>query len=188
MHIPEERIREIVEIKERLAEKILKHEEEIEILKKNVDILEQLVRESSFTKASQLHTDIIQDSTVPKAQSESEVIPIMVGSQGEVIANAYVTPEQISIILNDGMILDDETPPLRSFFIKRIIGNMVQRDEEMVREGLIQDDSVIDAVIEKNGSGVKKIVIKNYRLRERVKEIINAASWSLARMLDCPTR
>ena len=55
----------------------------------------------------------------------AESIPIKKNKDGdEIIANAFVTPEQISIILSEGIGLTDEIPPLRSFFIERIIGEM----------------------------------------------------------------
>jgi len=43
---------------------------------------------------------------------------------------------------------------------------------------------MIDYVINKNGSNIREIIIKNYRQKERVKEIINTAAWSLTRMIE----
>ena len=33
-------------------------------------------------------------------------------------------------------------------------------------------------------SGLREIIIKNYRQKERVDEIINTATWSLTRMME----
>ena len=103
---------------------------------------------------------------------------------GEVIANAFVTPEKISIILNEGIGLTDEIPPLRSFFIERIIGEMKKIDSTDVKNGKIDESSVIDCIINKNGPSIREIIIKNYRQKERLDEIINTATWSLTRMLE----
>jgi hypothetical protein len=103
---------------------------------------------------------------------------------GEVIANAFVTPEQVSIILNEGIGLTDEIPPLRSFFIERIIGEMKKTDSVDVKDGKIDEGSVIDCIINKNGPSIREIIIKNYRQKERLDEIINTATWSLTRMLE----
>jgi hypothetical protein len=43
---------------------------------------------------------------------------------------------------------------------------------------------VIDYIINKNGSDIREIIIKNYRQKERVNEIINTVGWSLTRMLE----
>ena len=103
---------------------------------------------------------------------------------GEVIANAVVTPEQVPIILIDGIGLTDEIPPLRSFFIERIIGEMKKTDNVDVKDGKIDEGSVIDCIINKNGPSIREIIIKNYRQKERLDEIINTATWSLTRMLE----
>ncbi len=176
MEFSDEKIREILELKERISMEIEKHEEEVEFLKKNLNILDSILKQSSFTKASALSSS--------EKLTQQESIPLTRGSEGEVIANAYVTPNQVSIILNEEIGVNDDTPPFKSFFIDRIIGEMKRKDIDEVQNGKIQSESVIDYVINKNGSNIREIIIKNYRQKERVKEIINTAAWSLTRMIE----
>ena len=110
-------------------------------------------------------------------------IPIKQGNDGKIIANAYVTPEQVSIVLDDEIEIDAETPPFKSFFLDRIIGEMKKKDTAEA-ENNFQRESVIDYIINKNGSDIREIIIKNYRQKERVNELINTAGWSLTRMLE----
>ena len=86
--------------------------------------------------------------------------------------------------MNEGIGLTDEIPPLRSFFIERIIGEMKKTDNVDVKDGKIDEGSVIDCIINKNGPSIREIIIKNYRQKERLDEIINTATWSLTRMLE----
>ena len=176
MELSDEKIREILELKEQISERIEKHEEEIEFLKKNLDLLDSMIKKTSFTKASSLHIE----TETPKSDS----IPITKGVNGDIIANAYVTPEQVSIVLNDNIVINPETPPFKSFFIDRIIGDMKRKDTIEAEDGKIQKDAIIDFIINKNGSNIREIIIKNYRQQERIKEIINTAGWSLTRMLE----
>ena len=44
------------------------------------------------------------------ATKKPDVIPITKGSNGDIIANAYVTPDQVSIVINDHIGLNPETP------------------------------------------------------------------------------
>jgi len=176
MEFSNEKIREILELKERISTEIEKHAEEVEFLKKNLSILDSILKQSSFTKASALKTS--------EKSTQQESIPLTRGSEGEVIANAYVTPNQVSIILNEEIGVNYDTPPFKSFFLDRIIGEMKRKDTDEVQNGKIQPESVIDYVINKNGSNIREIVIKNYRQKERVKEIINTAAWSLTRMIE----
>ena len=61
---------------------------------------------------------------------------------------------------------------------------MKRKDSSEVQRGKIQPESVIDYVINKNGSQIREIIVRNYRQKERVNEIINTAAWSLTRMIE----
>lgn len=189
MKFSEEQIRDIVAMRDSLAKQIDKHQNAIELLEKNITILDLVLKESSFTKASALSAVKTSESstkisTVPTKKSEEILIPITSGSDGKIIANAYITPDQVSIVLEESMEINADTPPFKSFFIDRIIGEMKRKDSAEAENGKIQKESVIDYIINKNGSDIREIIIKNYRQKERVNEIINTAGWSLTRMLE----
>jgi hypothetical protein len=181
MEFAEEQVKDILELKDRISQQIEKHKEEIEVLEKNLSILNQILKQSSFTKASLLEATEIK-------QKSDQGIPITKTSDGSVIANAYVTPEQVSIVMEENIELQPETPPLKSFFVERIIGEMKKKDYAEAENGKIQKESVIDCIINKNGSEIREIIIKNYREKERVDEIINTAAWSLSKMIDNSSR
>lgn len=185
MKFSEEQIKDIIALRDNLIDQIDKHHESIEMLEKNLTILELVLKGSSFTKASDL------TKGAPSKETQSQVaktiersIPIKRGANGEVIANAFVTPDQVSIVIDENMEIDADTPPFKSFFIDRIIGEMKRKDSADAENGKIQRESMIDYIINKNGSDIREIIIKNYRQKERVNEIINTAGWSLTRMLD----
>ncbi len=116
-------MKDIVTLKESLIEQIDKHQEGIEMLEKNITTLDLMLKESSFTKASQLETRKveIQNKTETTKKPEENSIPIKRGNDGKIIANAYVTPEQVSIVLDDEIEISVDTPPFKSFFLDRII-------------------------------------------------------------------
>ena len=186
MKFSEEQVKDIVALKESLIEQIDKHQESIETLEKNIIILDSFLKDSSFTKASQLGTrDIeIQNNAENTKNPDGNSIPIKRVGDDKLIANAYVTPEQVSIILDDEIEISADTPPFKSFFLDRIIGEMKKKDFIEVENGKIQKESIIEYIINKNGSDIREIIIKNYRQKERVNELINTAGWSLTRMLE----
>ena len=186
MKFSEKQVKDIVALKESLIEQIDKHQESIEMLEKNIIVLDLFLKDSSFTKASQLETKKveIQNKTENTKKLEENSIPIKRVSDGKKIANEYVTPEQDSIILDDEIEISDDTPPFKSFFLDRIIGEMRKKDFAEAENGKIQKESIIDYIINKNGSDIREIIIKNYRQKERVNELINTAGWSLTRMLE----
>ena len=196
MQYTDEQIEKMSQLKESIVDKMAKHQDELDFLQKNLEILDVVLKGSSFTKASSLprKSELIDETvikkekpigeTVVKKEDTSESIQIKKNKDGEVIANAFVTPEKISIIMSEGIGLTDEIPPLRSFFIERIIGEMKKIDSADVKNGKIDQSSVIDCVINKNGPAIREIIIKNYKQKERLDEIINTATWSLTRMLE----
>lgn len=189
MKFSEEQIKEIVSLKENLIEQIDKHQEGIDMIEKNITVLDLFLKNSSFTKASQLEINtekvkIPEEKSIPTNKSEEKSIPIKRSNDGKLIANVYVTPEQVSIILDNEVLIDADTPPFKSFFLDRIIGEMKKKDNTEAENGKIQRDSMIDYIINKNGTNIREIIIKNYRQKERVTELINTAGWSLTRMLE----
>ncbi len=187
MKISEEQIKDIVALKDDLIGQIDKHQEAIDLLEKNLIILDLVLKESSFTKASTLSRKKTNSEKGPpliENKLTENSIPIKRGADDEIIANAYVTPEQVSIILDENVGINVDTPPFKSFFIDRIIGEMKRKDSIDANNGKIQKESVIDYIIKKTGSDIREIIIRNYRQKERVNEIINTAGWSLARMLE----
>ena len=183
-------MKELLALKENLTTQMDKQQEAIEMLAKNLQLLDLILKESSFTKASQLATTTKEpegQEIKEKQQQQSQQtnsIPITQGNDGKIIANAYVTAEQVSIVLDDDVEINADTPPFKSFFLDRIVGEMKKKDSVEAKNGKIQKESIIDYIINKNGSDLREIIIKNYRQKERINEIINTAGWSLTRMLE----
>ena len=189
MQNTDEQIRKMLELKETIIEKMSKYQDEIDFLQKNLDVLDVVLKGSSFTKASTLAKNITKQKEpdildTPEEDSLEVKKQIIDSKDGGVIANAFVTPDQVSIVLEDGIGLTPEIPPLKTFFIERIIGEMKKSDDVAVKDGKINKESVIDCIINKNGSAIREIIIKNYRQKERIDEIINTATWSLTRMVE----
>ena len=178
MGFSDEQIRDMLELKEDLTEKIIKYKEQIEKLERNISVLDTILKQSSFTKASELTRN------AAKTIKQERKVAITKNSDGTTIANAFVTNNEVSIVLEDNVTLDPETSPLKSFFIDRIIGEMKKKDVQQVESGKIKKDDVINCIINNDGSKIREIIIKNYRQKERVDEIINTVTWSLTRMIE----
>ena len=134
MRFTDEQIREILELQQKISEKIRQYKDEIDLLEKNLSVLNSIIKQSSFTKASMLEP----------SKKDEFIIPITKSGDGTLIANAYVTPEQVSIVLEQGVGLNEETPPFKSFFLDRIIGEMKRKDNADADNGIIQKGSIID--------------------------------------------
>ncbi len=179
MQFSEEQIREALETKERLTSEIQKHKEEIELLEKNLALINSILKQQSFTKASALK---VTKAEAPEKNDYS--VALRKNTDGALIANAHITPDQVSIILEDGLTLREDMHPFKSFFLDRIIGEMKRKDIVELEKGQIGEDSIINCLINKDGTLLREIIIKNYRQKERVNEIISTATWSFSKMIE----
>jgi len=175
-------MRDILELREWISEEIEKREREIDRFQQNLRILDSLVKQSSFSKASSLVSSSSKQSTQPSQQTSS-VIPIKT-PDNKILANAHVTPDELVIIPSEDIMLDVETHPFKSFFLGRIIGGMESQDRLDSQNGKIPQNAAISCLVNKDGNRIREILIKNYRQKERVTEIINTVTWSFSRMIE----
>ncbi len=182
MDYSEENLRDILELREWFSEEIEKKEREVDKFKHNLRILDSLVKQSSFSKASSL---VSNKQNIPQNQptSTSSIIPIKT-QDNKILANVHVTSDELVIIPSEDTILDMETHPFKSFFIGRIIGGMENQDRLDVQNGTIPQNAAISCLVNKDGNRIREILIKNYRQKERVNEIINTITWSFSRMIE----
>lgn len=180
MQFSEDQIKDVLIVKEHLAEEIQKYKERIEMLEKNLRLIDSVLKQQSFTKASTL-----KDSKIDSIKLKSDYsVPLRKNTDGSLIANAHITSDQVSIVLENALNLKEDTHPFKSFFLERIIGEMKRRDIADLERGEIDQNSIIDCFVNKDGSLLREIIIKNYRQKERVNEIISSAAWSLSKMIE----
>ena len=188
MDYSEENMRDILELREWISEEIEKREKEIEKFQQNLRILDSLVKQSSFSKASSLISSSKQSmqssqQSIQSNQQIASIIPIKT-SDNKILANTHVTPDELVIIPLEDTILDVETHPFKSFFLGRIIGGMENQDRLDVQSGKISQNLAISCLVNKEGTRIREILIKNYRQKERVTEIINTVTWAFSRMIE----
>ena len=180
MSYSEEDLRDILELREWISEEIEKREKEVDKFKQNLRILDSLVKQSSFSKASSL---VSNKQNLQQSQQTSSVIPIKT-PDNKILANAHVTSDELVIIPAEDVMLDMEIHPFKSFFLGRIIGGMENQDKTDVQNGKIPQNTAISCLVNKDGNRIREILIKNYRQKERVTEIINTVTWSFSRMIE----
>ncbi|MGI0013436.1 MAG: hypothetical protein ACREBU_08365, partial [Nitrososphaera sp.] len=76
------------------------------------------------------------------------------------------------------------TPPFRSFFLNRILDGMKNKDAEKITQGSLRESDALRYRVEEEGGSIRRIVIENYRDRERLQEIFNTCTWVFTRMLE----
>lgn len=105
------------------------------------------------------------------------------------IANAEISQNSVEIIPAKGIALNINTPPFKSFFLNRILEGMKTKDAEKISQNQIDESTSLDYDVNEDDNGIiKRIVINNYRDKERLNEIFNTSTWVFTRMIEKSNR
>lgn len=198
MDAGDERMREILELKEHLSKKAEEHEVELEYIRRTIAILDSMLKKSSFARASELKRsapegagEAGQGGEAPHDAPEDPpdgggadggATPITAGE--ETVAHATVTAGEVRVRVADGVRLTADTPPWRTFFLEKIIGGMRKKDEARAAAGEIGAAEAIACDVREEAGEIREIVVRNYRDGERAEEIVGSVSWTIARMVE----
>jgi hypothetical protein len=119
------------------------------------------------------------------AADNPEAMQIKRVKDGLLLASAKLSSTKVEIIPADGINFNINTAPFKSFFLNRILEGMKRRDEEKVHHKEIGESELLNYRVEEATDGlIKRIVINNYREKERLREIFNTSTWVLTRMFE----
>jgi hypothetical protein len=194
----EDDIRRAAELREWLIKQISDKQEEVERLRTTLTIIDSLLKQGSFKAAASIGfttagpaaatAQVQQTRQTPRQQqapptlksSDGDIRPLKRAKDDFVLANAEVSPGAVVIVPVAGVNLNSNTPPFKSFFLNRILDGMKGKDAS---QGVKESDALNYKVEEDNGS-IKRVVINNYRDKDRLQEIFNTSSWVFTRMLE----
>jgi hypothetical protein len=132
--------------------------------------------------------ETIENEPKPQQQTTDnvkEIRPLKRVKDNLLLANAELLPNSLEIIPAEGIILNVNTPPFKSFFLNRILEGMKTKDAEKVSQKQIKNIESLNYQVEEDNNGsIKKITIINYRDKERLNEIFNTSTWVFTRMIE----
>lgn len=210
----EDDIRRAADIREWLVKQIADKQEEVERLRTTLTIIDSLLKQGSFKAAAslgsfaeagsaaataQVQQQARQAATPPAAAaarqqqaaaptlktSERDVRPLKRAKDEFLLANAEVSSGAVIIVPAPGVSLSVNTPPFRSFFLNRILEGMKGKDIDKAGQGALREQEALNYKVEEDNHGqIKRIVINNYRDKDRLQEIFNTSAWVFTRMLE----
>ncbi len=193
----EDDIRRAADIREWLIKQISDKQEEVDRLRTTLTIIDNLLKQGSFKAAANIGfatagttttAQMQQTRQAPRQQAaptlrssdDRDIRPLKRAKDDFVLANAEVSPSAVIIVPASGVNLNINTPPFKSFFLNRILDGMKNKDAS---QGIKESDALNYKVEDDNGT-IKRVVINNYRDKERLQEIFNTSSWVFTRMLE----
>ncbi len=197
----EDDVRRAADIREWLVKQISDKQEEVDRLRTTLMIVDSLLKQGSFkaaasigfatagTATTQVQATRPSPSPAPTARQQPatlkssdnrDIRPLKRTKDDFWLANAEVSPTAVILVPAPGVNLKSETPPFKSFFLSRILEGMKNKDAS---QGIKEPEALNYKVEEDNGT-IRRIVINNYREKERLQEIFNTSSWVFTRMLE----
>jgi len=200
----EDDIRRAADIREWLVKQIADKQEEVERLRTALSLIDDLLKQGSFRAAASLGSHSAGSATAQVQQARpasqpaaaQQAAPTLKATDSGgtrqlkrakddfMLGNVDVSPTSVIIVPAHGLSLNVDTPPIRSFFLNRILDGMKNKDAEKVGQGAIKESDALNYRVEDDGGNITRIVIDNYRDKERLQEIFNTSAWVFTRMLE----
>jgi len=168
-------VKKAAELKLWLEGRIAELQDEIERLKESLWYVDATLRASTFRPANEL---------MAEAREAPEVRELKRDKGDQVIARASVTPDSISVEPSDGVILKSATLPFKSFLLGKILQGMKTADLDLISRGKLGKGMELRFDVEESNGAIAKLIVKNYREKARLNEILNTVSWTFSRMLE----
>ncbi|MGQ9781012.1 MAG: hypothetical protein ACUVQ8_01985 [Nitrososphaeria archaeon] len=182
----EEDIRRVANTKLWVEERIRSLEREIEALRETLVVLDSFLLQKGFRPAAEVKPEVVSRSSeeVPKPEAVVEEVVSLKVKDGKVVATAYLTPKAVTIVPASTVKLKASTPPFTSYLVGKKLPQMVEVDRDQVKSGVLKEDDVLAFSVEEDEGFIKKVVVKNYRTKVRLKEILNLVTWTFEKMME----
>jgi hypothetical protein len=188
-----ERMRRLVEFKEKLEKKIGKLEAELEDLQGTLETVNSILLEKGFKRADTIKEPPLRETAPPTEEIAIEpeasahepgisenVIPLKTAT-GELLAVLYLTENSLRALPAADKNFDINTPPFTHFLLERVLMKMQERDNELVRTGQLSPDRALSYSIVREGDFIREIFVKNVD-SERARELKSSIRWTLEKM------
>ena len=178
--IDEEIIRELMGLRNYLEKRIQELDDETEKLEALSKIVDEVIVTKSFKKAE---TIPVAKPEAPPPATFKEEIPLKT-SIGTHLATMYVGEDEAKIIPAEALIFTISTPPFQTFLINRILEPMRVKDIEGSQKGEVLPNQIFSYETVTEGDVIKEVLIRDFRTRKRLREIVSSARWTLDKMYE----
>jgi len=168
-----EKVKELAMLKDYLERKLGELKNEVSLLEKLIELVDEELAEKSFKKAA-----VVKEKPVSRPR-ETGRFRVLRSRGGEVLARVVVGRDELRFIVNPEIGLTRDMRPFSSFLIRKVLDAMSKADKERVERGLLPPGHELSYDIIMDGELVKEIVVRNFREEYRLREIVNAVRWTL---------
>lgn len=156
-------IRELLELRRRIRERINELREELETLESILKLIDSLIKSQSITTADRVSRRV---STITlNAPNGEEIGKVNYDEDSIVIEFTKPIPSSSSV---------------ERVFLKSVLEGLKREDEELVNAGELDSSESLSYDVERDDKGmIMRIVVKNYRDQRRLRRIVESLRQSI---------
>jgi hypothetical protein len=176
-----EKIKKLIEFKEKLKKKIEELESEIKEMRTMLEAVDAILLEKGFKRPELPKQISIEAEVEPSTEFES-VIPLK-SVEGELLANLHVEDDSLHVVMTEDKNFTVNTPPFTHFLIERVLKKMQEKDKKLAESGQLTPDKIFSYNIVTEGDIIREMQIKNVD-KERLRELKSSIRWTLEKMYE----
>lgn len=181
-------------LKSYLEKRVAALENKIELFKEYIRAIDSVLTRSSFKLAADMLKETPAatmgkptEREVAREAAGAYVHDLVSREDGRKLGIMAVSKTSITITPVGNTRVPVDSGTFSSFFIRKILSNMAQKDDEQVELRKLSDKNKISYRIDKNSDGsLKELVISNYRDENRLKQITTTIRWTLEKATQKP--
>lgn len=179
-----EKIKRLVEFKEKLEKRIEQLKSELEELQATLELVKSILLEKGFKRAEiTVKTEAEAAAIQPTPAVAYENVIQLNATSGELLATLYVGDGFLRVVPAEDKSFNVNTPPFNSFLVERVLVKMQEKDLELARTGQLPPEKVFSYNIVKDGDVLREIHVKNVD-EERLRELKSSIRWTLEKMYE----
>jgi hypothetical protein len=182
----------MADLRQWLEDKIKGLEEELELTKQTLSLVDEQLKRGSFVKAAEVPVlprepvkeEVPEEAEAAPAAEKSETRPLKRQRDNYLVANAYVQGNTVTVVPVTDVMLRSSTPPFKSYLVGKVLGGMQAADEEASAQGKLSKEKVFSFDAQEDGGRIVKLTIKNFNDKARLNEVLSTTLWTFTKMLE----
>jgi hypothetical protein len=176
----EDETRRLLRFREDIEGRIARLQAEIEDLRKAVAEIDRSIVRQGFRQP----TAPVRPEPFAEAEMGEEDRSSVKSREGITLGTLRTEEDEIVFEPLVSLGFTASIPPFQSFFVERVLDNMMSADEDRVTRGEITADEILSYDVVKEGERILRVVVRNYGGERRLREIQSSLRWAFDKMYD----
>ncbi|MEM2942242.1 MAG: hypothetical protein QXT81_02340 [Candidatus Bathyarchaeia archaeon] len=182
----EEDIRKrLAEMKSYLEKRVSELNKESAELNSFLEVIDTMLAEKSFRRVA-LPTERVGLPVRPHPDLQ-EAYPVeeeILAAGGVRLGEMLVKGNTLTVIPNESLRFDVDSPPMRAFLVAKVLEPMKARDAELCKEKKKRQAEAFTYHMDEDGGSLRTLIIHNFGDGRRLLELKNAIRWTLRRIYE----